>query len=173
MHLKILSEDSGEADWGKYKTLVLEGFPDLPYDRFGVDPGIRNMGFAKVRNETAFIHQISFIQETDTFKRMMLVWKALGMLTGVVSYHPHLVVEAASYNNHFGQVQLAEMRAAAILYFWRYEISPLVIPPKKVRKAVLGDAKLKGFGIGLPPDAEAALVCALYMESEDDTVSSS
>lgn len=172
MKLEIIDSEKKVYEFGKVETVRIR--LDNDRDSLGIDPGIRNMGIAKMyANGTGTLHQIKFTYDKDVSKleRMLQVWYAQSALTGVFTPNTTVIIEDSSYNQHFHQVKLAEMRAAAILFYYRYNLHPLVIPPKKIRKHVFGSGKIKGWDIGLPPDAEAALVCALYKEENDDTVS--
>jgi Holliday junction resolvasome RuvABC endonuclease subunit len=169
MKLKIASREKKDYEFGKVETVKIR--LDNERDSLGIDPGIRNMGMAKLyANGTGTLHQIKFTYDKDVSKmeRMLQVWYAQSALTGVFTPHTKVIVEDAGYNQHFHQVKLAEMRAASILYYYRYDLHPLVLVPNTIRKSVFGSGKIKGWDMDLPPDAEAALVCALYKEEKNE-----
>lgn len=168
---QIIEREKRDAEFGQYEWVKIEPFADHPMlPRFGIDPGIRNMGFATLKASAWNLYQVKLKRiDDDPLERMLLVWKAIGTLIGMFSLNSHVVIENASFGHTYRQVHLAEMRAAAILWFYRYQIPIQVVPPQSVRKNVFGSAKIKAKEewSELPPDAAAALACALYQNQQE------
>jgi len=90
------------------------------------------------------------------------VQKVLGRTIGYFDPNSIAIIEGASYGARYRQVELAEVRAAMVLWFHNYGIKPYIVPPATIRKQVFGHGRTKNPWANLPDDVSAALGCAYY-----------
>lgn len=81
------------------------------------------------------------------------------------------IIEGASYGKLYRQVELEDVRAAAVMWFHRYGIKNYVIPPTSIRKQVFGHGRMKNPWSNIPDDIAAALGCAYYSVNNSNTSS--
>lgn len=140
---------------------------DQHYDRviLGVDPGTKNLGLAFIQDNTAKIYEIELVKRDTSAHIIYGVWNLLDAF----KIYPELtIIEGASYNESFGQVDLETVRSAVVGWFimrnyWN-ALTVKVVPPLTIRKIAFGSAKIKNPWDNLPDHAAAALGCALYGE---------
>lgn len=77
-------------------------------------------------------------------------------------------IEGASFGDVYRQVELAEIRASAVLWSIEkfYPEDVFLVPPSKIRKKVFGNGSIIGKDVWkkqLSPDAADALACAYYL----------
>jgi hypothetical protein len=134
----------------------------------GIDPGTRNMGLALIQNGQgrAFdihlppcptrIESIKLIQFSIQY--LMENFWSDGFGKGCWILH----IEDAAFGMKFGQVQLAESRCSAMMYFAPHAAIN-IIAPARIRKTVFGGGKIKAETVwDILPNAGAALSCAVY-----------
>lgn len=110
-----------------------------------------------------FTYQVYLDQERDAVQRMLGVQKVFREITGLFGWNPHLVIEGANYGARYGQVELAEVRAAIVLLCIGSSIPVKIVPPRSIRKVSFGSAKIVQPFSNLPDDAVAAIGCAYYL----------
>lgn len=106
--------------------------------------------------------KINMIQYDDAIQRMLSIAKTVKIAVSYLGFEPRICIEGASYGNTFGQVELAEARAALAWAFIPYTNQIKIVPPKRIRADVLGNGNLKTKWKGLPHDTLAALNCAYW-----------
>ena len=139
-------------------------FP-LPNEmRIGVDPGTTKLGIAVVRpnNNIVKLYKITLKRHKKALLRLLAVQQVLGHTVGHFGYNTIAIIEGASYGAPYRQVELAEVRAAMMLWFHKYNIEPHIVPPSTIRKQVFGHGRTKNPWDNLPDDVSAAIGCAFY-----------
>jgi Holliday junction resolvasome RuvABC endonuclease subunit len=170
--LKILEQttkQSSLAKWTKYK-IELPKEPTSPLQCWGVDPGTTHVGITVIPyiNEVNYAHlyQIEMPRWKDAVDRIVHWQQVMGEMNLIIQGHCRMVVEGAAYgSSQFRQVELAEIRAATVLWAYRLGMDTKIVPPSTIRKCVFGTAKLKAHDVWYlqdAPDALAALSCAYY-----------
>ena len=150
-----------------FKTFVVKK-PAL-----GIDPGDRNMGVALVYPPNYIVTaQVRFADAADAVERIIntvsVVTSILEAMDGVHDLDFKNVcaaVENAAVSKMFGQIELAENRAAAIQALLMKNVFRISVPPPgSIRKVVFGTAKQRAESIWptLGHDGSSALACALY-----------
>ena len=143
---------------------------ESPYPRpdvikYGIDPGTTNIGIAYVHptpNVAVMLYQVKLERADTTLGRILAIQNALTQCRLLIRNDARAVVEGASYGNKYRQVELAEVRAAIVIWFYRYGVLTDVVPPKTIRKVVFGNGNIKNPWENLPDDVAAALGCAFY-----------
>jgi Holliday junction resolvasome RuvABC endonuclease subunit len=136
----------------------------------GIDPGTRNMGLAIFHDLIGRAYEIKLPVAPDRTAGMLLIQATLQYLIeenwadGYSRGRWLIWVEDAAFGMKFGQVQLAESRAASMLYFAPRCSKVSVIPPASIRKMVFGDGRKKAHEVwtSISPNAAAAVSCAIY-----------
>lgn len=136
----------------------------------GVDPGQRHMGMTHLFSDTAGLAWEIEFESFDTPLRRVIETAHLMNHLLHAYFQPGLktlaVVENAAFGAPFGQVPLAENRAAVIMELHEFGIDDiLTIPPQSIRKEVFGSAKIRAeetWKEFLPGNAASSLACALY-----------
>ena len=172
--MKITPRAVAKTDISTIKPFDVEFAPKdvvriSPHTTFvGIDPGTRNIGIALVNDTVAKAFDIHLPAMEDRPACMLLIQAVIHHILEAewehgLSYGRWLVnIEDAAFGMKFGQVQLAEGRSAAILYFASTAKVSLTAP-MKVRKLVFGNAKIKAHERWkIAPNAGAALSCAVY-----------
>jgi Holliday junction resolvasome RuvABC endonuclease subunit len=144
----------------------------------GIDPGTVNMGVAYIDNTyfnaNMMMYQIHLKRNADPVQRIINIRWLLTELGIINNVKTDVVIEGASYGDRFRQVELAEIRAAAV--WWAHTSganSITIASPSSIRKDVFGDGRKKAHEYWSElkeyPDALAALSCALYAEKNSFT----
>ena len=153
---------------------------ESPYPRpnkvkYGIDPGTVNIGVAYVHptpNVAIMLYQIKLELADTTLGRIHAMQDALTRCSLLLELNAEAIIEGASFAARYRQVELAEVRAAAVMWFDRYNITAHVVPPTTIRKQVFGNGKTKNPWKEIPDDVAAALGCAYYDSSNISTSSS-
>lgn len=136
----------------------------------GYDPGTTHMGIAVIDNctlrDTADItlFQIELERSDDPVTRTIGVGKLLSHCVNWYCYPMYACIEGASFGDKYRQVELAEVRAAAMIWCDNHEFKTKVMPPLVVRKEVFGNGRTKADAIwtNIPADSANALACAYF-----------
>ena len=136
----------------------------------GIDPGSRNMGLAVFHDLIGRAYDIKLAVTPDRISSMLLIQTVVNYLMeetwpdGYSRGRWLIWVEDAAFGMKYGQVQLAESRAASMLYFASRCSKVTVIPPASIRKMVFGDGRKKAHEVWteVSPNAAAAMSCAIY-----------
>jgi hypothetical protein len=164
--MKILEQTN--KNYNGYSIIDVKIEPPLPVTTehvlFGIDPGTTKMGLAFLWKNICHVFEIQIVRSDDAVVRILLVHELLDKCFAMFDYAPLMTIEGSSYGNAYRQVELAEVRASAVLWALKYGIKPSIVPPLSIRKGVFGSAKLTAeFGWKeLPPDAASALACAYF-----------
>jgi len=134
----------------------------------GVDPGTTNMGIAVIEgylnNPYAVLYQIKMERNDDPIERMKLAQEVMSQC--IYYYRSPMVatIEGSAFSEHYRQTELAEIRAAVALWLVGKGFPTKIVNPGTIRKAVLGNGKLKPHEVWTDlkdiPDAAQALCCA-------------
>jgi len=129
-----------------YKACVVM-FPDniLPMGGIGVDPGLR-LGLSYLEAEDVAFTLSLFINRTDRTAAVLLdvVQKVPMLFPQKIPRMVPVVIEGAAYNAKYGQVILAEVRAALVLGFVNRNYDYVTeVQPKRIRKRVFGNGDIK------------------------------
>lgn len=132
--------------------------------RIGIDPGTVNLGIAVVRPDRQSIRlcKITLKRHKKALNRLLDVQQVLGHTIGCFSENSIAIIEGASYGAVYRQVELAEVRAAMMLWFHKYNIEPHIVPPSTIRKSTFGHGRMKNPWSNLPDDLAAAIGCSFY-----------
>jgi len=132
----------------------------------GIDPGTVNFGLAVIHQYMfphAQLFQIKMERISDAVDRIRNIQYILSDCVNTFSYKPLGVIEGASFGG-YRQVELAEIRASAVLWCLKHGIDVSIVPPKTIRKKVFDNGKRLAHEewTDLEPykDAAAALSCA-------------
>lgn len=152
---------------GTVKIIKIQILLDREYSNstmFGVDPGTVHLGLASIWKNNANIFEITMPRRTTAIDRLHSICKLMDECFGVFDADSLGVIEGASYGDRYRQVELAEIRMAATVWFERYSIYSIVVPPTTIRKQVMGGGKIKPETVWteLPSNAANALACAMY-----------
>ena len=143
-------------------------FPDKETERvrIGLDPGTTKMGLAYIWKNFGYIYEVKIIRDNNPVNRILITQEILSACFDVFSYEPLMTIEGSSFADTYRQVELAEVRASAVLWAVNHGIVPQIVPPQSIRKNVFGSAKIKAEELwkDYPPDAASALACAYYMK---------
>jgi Holliday junction resolvasome RuvABC endonuclease subunit len=131
--------------------------------RYGIDPGTVNLGIAYIipNNQLIRLYKIKMDRPDTTLKRILAVQDALNKCKFIFQEGARAIIEGASFGARYRQVELAEVRAGVVMWFYRMKIEAEVYPPLTIRKSVFGHAKIKN-PWDLDDDIAAALACAYY-----------
>ena len=136
---------------------------------FGCDPGTTKFGLAYLWKSICHIYEIRIIRSSDPVVRILLTQEIMSNCFFMFDYAPLMVIEGSSFASNYRQVELAEVRAAAVLWAIQYGIKPSIVPPMSIRKQVFGSAKLRAeveWDLReYPreyPNAASALACAYF-----------
>jgi len=165
--ITILSDECFVSQNVKFRKIHIEPPMPLPAnDRcvFGYDPGTTRMGVACLWRTYLTVYEVETVRSPDPVVRIVTNQSILNTCAKLFSYSPIMIIEGSSFGNNFRQVELAEVRASAVLWALQHNIVPKIVPPTTIRKAVFGNGKTKADEIWkeLPPNAGAALSCAYY-----------
>ena len=159
-----------KTNYSNYSIEDLKIEPPLPVTTehvlFGIDPGTTKMGLAFIYKSSCHVFDVKIVRSDDAVARILLVHDILNKCFNLFDYAPLMTIEGSSYGNAYRQVELAEVRASAVIWAIVRGIKPTIVPPLSIRKKVFGSAKLTAeFGWKeLPPDAASALACAYFQE---------
>lgn len=131
----------------------------------GVDPGHINMAVAVVKEQRAWLYEITLPAVDDSVERIMLSTHAIQYVLMLVPKPDAACVEGAAFLAPAGQIPLDENRVSATIALLSASVWPVTItPPKRIRAEVFLDGRLRSQEIwpDLPPNAGSALGCALY-----------
>jgi Holliday junction resolvasome RuvABC endonuclease subunit len=144
----------------------IEEFSPPSEMRIGVDPGTRNLGIAVIRPdiESVTLYKITFKRHKKALSRLLDVQQVLGRTIGHFTPNSKVIIEGASYGNFYRQVELAEQRAAILLWFHKYDIEGELIPPLTIRKNVFGSGKVKNPWPEIDDNMAASLGAALFSQ---------
>ena len=160
--IKIISKE--KIDDSTIAFEVESPYP-LPNEmRIGIDPGTVNLGIAIVRpnNKIVNLYKITLKRHKKALLRLLDVQQVLGHIIGHFSENSIAIIEGASYGATYRQVELAEVRAAMMLWFHEHNIEPHLVPPSTIRKSTFGHGRTKNPWDNLPDDLAASLGCAFY-----------
>jgi Holliday junction resolvasome RuvABC endonuclease subunit len=142
--------------------------PDSYTTFVGIDPGTRNMGIAIIHDRIGKAFDILIPKAPDRVASMLMIQECIGYILngwqdGISKGRWIVAVEDAAFGMKFGQVPLAESRAAAMLFFASKTQNVQIVAPMRVRKAVFGNGKIKAHDVWeIAPNAGAALSLALF-----------
>jgi len=159
--INILSEEKISDSTIAFE--VESPFP-LPSEiHYGIDPGTTNLGIAVVRpNQSVRLYKVTLKRQEKALDRLLSVQQVLGHTIKHFTLDSKAVIEGASFGARYRQVELAEVRAAILLWFYGYKIEAEIVPPKTIRKVVFGNGNIKNPWDNLQDDIAAALGCAFY-----------
>lgn len=158
--LNILQETK---DGSNLAFAIEPSFPFPNEMRIGIDPGTVNLGIAVIKPDinSVKLYKIMLKRHKRALNRLLDVQRVLADTIGHFKPNSKAIIEGASYGNPYRQVELAEQRAAVLLWFHKYSIEADIISPLKIRKNVFGSAKIKN-PWGIDDNCAAALGAALY-----------
>jgi Holliday junction resolvasome RuvABC endonuclease subunit len=162
--IEILSESREEAI-GLEITKILAKSPVISQDMiFGVDPGTTHLGLAQLWQDRIFLFEVEMNRKDNAPDRLRDIWSALTRCYSFMEAKNKIIIEGASYADRYRQVELAEVRATAIIWGIQNRMFVEVVAPNTIRKKVFGNGKIKGRDIwtSIPPDCADALGCALF-----------
>lgn len=158
---------------GPYKAVITSYRVEIPkpintsWVCFGFDVGSTNLGVARLDPEQSIcdLHQISWERSKDAVERILNLQHILSDCRMLFPNRFRTVIEGAAYGKTYRQVELAELRASATMWFHRLGSYTKIIAPNSIRKCVFDNGKLKAHEVWYlkdAPDAVAALACAYY-----------
>jgi Holliday junction resolvasome RuvABC endonuclease subunit len=135
----------------------------------GIDPGTRNMGLAFFHELQGKAFDVKIPVSDDRVDSLFKIQECIRYIMndmwpdGCSRGRWIVCVEDAAFGMRFGQVQLAESRASAIIYFATLGAQIFIVPPASIRKAVFGHGRKKAHEVWkISPNAGAAASCAIY-----------
>lgn len=131
--------------------------------RFGVDPGTTHFGLAVVHSSSTHIYQVKMERSEKALTRMLSAQNVLTQCINYLGKNPIAIIEGAAFSSPYRQVELAEIRTACALWFYKFDIDVEIIPPATIRKKVFGSGKIKNPWSNISNDCAAALGCAFYI----------
>lgn len=154
-------------DCKEYTAIDVRIDPPLPSNysehvRFGVDPGTTKLGLAFLWRNVCHIYQVSIRRNSDPVERILLTQRIMSRCLNMFDFAPYMIIEGSSFTG-YRQTELAEVRAAAVLWGIPHGIKSQIIQPLSVRKKVFGSAKLRAeveWDLREYSDAASALACA-------------
>lgn len=148
-------------------------FPFPQETRFGIDPGTTKLGIAVVRpdRKTVKLYKITLTRHEKALNRLLNIQQVLSTTIGYHAPDSKAIIEGASFGAQYRQVELAEVRAAMLLWFHKYGIDAELVPPLSIRKSVFGNGKIKNPWNNLQDDIAAALGCAFYSNNTSNSSS--
>lgn len=166
--LHILREEKDK----KNITITVEpNFPMPNEMRIGADPGTRNLGIAIIRPEIPSVNLYKIVLERNekALLRLLDVQQVLGRTIGHFQLNAKAIIEGASYGARFRQVELAEQRAAMMLWFYAEGIDVEIVPPATIRKSSFGHGRMKNpWEDTIDDNMIAAFGAALYNAKEKE-----
>lgn len=142
---------------------------DYPYSNhihIGIDPGTANIGVATLmpKSDVAFVYEITMERIADPILRILSVRELLSDIIWTFTVPTYALIEGSAFSKGYRQTELAEFRAAAVLWCTTKGIIPKLGNPQSIRKVVFGSAKKKAENVWpyIPGDAASALACSLY-----------
>ena len=158
-----------KVDYKNYDISDIKITPPLPVTSehvlLGVDPGTTKLGLAWIWRNICHIYEIKIIRSPDPVVRILLTQEIMSKCFLMFDYAPLMTIEGSSFGNNYRQVELAEVRASAVLWAINQGIKPSIVPPLSIRKKVFGDAKLRPeteWYLREFPNAASALACAYF-----------
>ena len=136
--------------------------------RIGCDPGTRNLGIAIIRPEIPSVNLYKIVLERHekALLRLLDVQQVLGRTIGHFQLNAKAIIEGAGYMaSTYRQVELAEQRAAMMLWFYAEGIETELIPPNTIRKSSFGHGRMKNPWDNIEDNMAAALGCALFSQN--------
>ncbi len=167
--LKILQEEKD----GKNITIIVEpNFPMPNEMRIGIDPGTRNLGIAIIRPKipSVTLYKIVLERHEKALLRLLDVQQVLGRTIGHFQLNAKAIIEGASYRSIGRHVELAEQRAAMMLWFHMEGIDVEIVPPATIRKSSFGHGRMKNpWEDTIDDNCAAALGAAFYNKKVEET----
>lgn len=169
--MEILEVTKKDLECGKAKLFKIKPFTEFPEKInyiVGIDPGSRKLGISiicKEYFEVAYIQQNRYELEIE---RALSIQNTIKQIVPIITEGINIaIIEGASHGANFGQVQLAEIRAAIMLQLTKLGYQTYIVPPLSIRKAVFGNGrtKAKEEWKDIPPDSAASLACAIAYSS--------
>lgn len=164
---------------GNPKVMRIQIVPPMEMNRkgifMGIDPGTRNLGIAVLHtcngNPECILFQVMMERSDDPITRTVGVGKLLSRCVNWFCFPMYACIEGASFGDRYRQVELAEVRAASMIWCDTHEFKTKVVPPLTIRKEIFGNARTKAREIwtGIPPDCADALGCAYFSTLIDTT----
>lgn len=137
----------------------------------GFDPGTKNLSIAYLYKQRelqgSHLFQIELERSDDPVTRTIGIHDLLNDCIGWTYYPMYACIEGASFGDRYRQVELAEVRASAVVWCYQKEFTVKVIPPLVIRKKLFGNGMVKPQDVwtNVPPDCANALACAYYATS--------
>ena len=141
-----------------FKMEWINSFPTI----VGIDPGSRHMGISIIEKEMTTSIEVLVNPSDDPIERMEMIRRVI--VDNVPRTHGFALVEGSSHGEVYGQTQLAEARASAMMALKVKGYLIQVMPPSSIRKKVFGNGKTRGedyWKKQIAPNAASSLVCAL------------
>lgn len=148
----------------------------------GIDPGTAKIGIAIIfpHGETSWLaengqartYEVTVERDSDPVKRITEVAHILGYFLYYFTVPTYAVIEGSAFSKLYRQSELAEFRAATVLWCQSRGIIPRIMDIRTIRKSVFGSGKIRAEDQWpeLPGDAASALACAICsmkMEREE------
>lgn len=156
-------------DYGKYSITELKIDPPIQImhdtNLFGVDPGTVHLGLAFIWRSSCHIFEAKINRSSDPVERICITQEIMRKCFTLYEYTSLMVIEGSAFSSGYRQVELAEVRAAAVLWAIEHNIKPTIVTPTHIRKVVFGSAKLRAeveWNLRDHPNAASALACAYY-----------
>ena len=137
----------------------------------GYDPGTKHSAIALINSHITLtqvtLFQIDLERSDDPVARTIGVYELFNRCIQWLYSPMYACLEGASYGDRYRQVELAEVRAMAMLWCHQHNYETKVVSPLKIRKAVFGNGRVKAQDVwaNIPQDAANALACACYATS--------
>ena len=136
----------------------------------GFDPGTTHLGIAVIdncslaRTPDLTLFQIELQRSDDPVTRTIGIYKLLSHCVNWYCYPMYACIEGASFADRYRQVELAEVRSAAMIWCDFHEFKTKVIPPLVVRKEIFGNGRIKADQVwtNIPADAANSLACCYF-----------
>jgi len=163
--IKKIEKSSGDYELTKITLKVPQQFDAYTY--LGVDPGTVNLGLCGMDLDlgTAILYQIKQERDDTAVERIQKMRRLLQSCFTFFKPSIKMMIEGASFGNRYRQVELAEIRAAAVLWGLDHGAEVKVLPPLTIRKQVFGSAKQKPHEVWSElaefPDAAEAFCCSV------------
>lgn len=156
-------------DYEKYSITELKIDPPIKSTKqenlFGIDPGTTHLGLAFVWRTSCHIFEVKIRRSFDPVERILLTQEIMSKCFTLYDYASLMVIEGSAFNKGFRQVELAEVRTAAVLWALDHGMKVKIVTPTSIRKTVFGNAKLRAeveWDLRKYSNAASALACALY-----------
>ncbi len=175
---ELIAESLGIQTWmWRVPARIMKIKAELPIEVtregmfFGFDPGTTHIGIAVIDtckgNHDLTLFQINLERSDDAITRTIGMKKLISHCVNWFCYPQFACIEGASFGDRYRQVELAEVRAAAVIWCYDHEFETRVVPPLVVRKEVFGNGRTKANEVwtNIPADAANALACAYFAVS--------